>query len=140
MSSIIYFSFTLFKWTLLNCCFLAASTTNLNVASSSEVAGKPGLHTIHQLLKRADVQVRKLALPVLLHPCDEQADRRRIARMLHHFREGAVVMRHTDAHRHVENFFAKFDHSLHETGAAGDHDARRQKLLVAAATKLRLYE
>src|SRR5215212_10149372 len=105
MSSIIYFSFNFFNG-LLNL-LLAASTANSNVASSSEVAGEPGLHAIHQLLERTDVQMCELPLPVLLHPGDEQTDRSRIARMLDDLGERTVVMRDADAHRHVENLFTE---------------------------------
>ena len=105
-----------------------------------EVAGKPRLHSIQKLLERTDVHVSELALPVLLHARNEQADGGRIPWMLHDFGERAVVMRHPYAHGHVEYLFAELDQSLHEARAARDYDAGRQQLFVATATELRLNE
>lgn len=47
-------------------------------------------------------------------------------------------MRYAKAHRHVEDFLGQFHSAFHLGGAAGQDDAGRHQILVAAATQLGL--
>src|SRR5258708_34771074 len=56
----------------------------------------------------------------------------------HDLAKPADIRRYANAHRQVKYFLAEFDHAGEERRATGEHDARGEQLLEAAAPQLRL--
>ena len=54
----------------------------------------------------------------------------------HHVHQAAHVLRHAQAHGHVEHFFGELDGAFHLGTAAGEHDAGRHLLLEACTAQL----
>src|SRR5260221_634645 len=102
----------------------------------SKIALKPRLHPVENGLHAAR-QERPLRAPnVHVAFCvQQQPDARGMDRIADHTDESADVLRHPQAHRHVEHFFRELDGAFHLGTAAGQHDAGGHRLLEARAAQ-----
>src|ERR1700687_5868296 len=92
-----------------------------------KVALKPLPHAPQNALYRPALS-RKLSVLHLRSALEQQAHRGGEARIAHHVREPSLVLRQAQAHRHVEDLFAKLHHAVHRRRAAREDDPARKQL------------
>ena len=79
---------------------------------------------------------RDAAGKALSRRVEQQPHARGKNRVAHHIGEPAHGLRDAEAHRHVEHLLGQLDRAFHLGAAAGEHDARGDHLLEAAAAQL----
>src|ERR1700691_824037 len=103
-----------------------------------KIALKPGLHSLENILHSTREQrclARKIPLEIPLG-VEQQPHARRMNRIADHVNQTADVLRHAQAHGHVEHFLGQLDGPFHLGTAAGEHDARGHLLLQSGAPQL----
>src|SRR6185312_301656 len=116
------------------------SNSSIIIVSFLEIPFEPALHLLEHLLESRSLHLRVAVALHLLEARHQQSHARRVARVAHHLGERSLVLRHADAHRHVEDLLAQLHHSLHLRRAPGDHDPGGQELLQPRGAQLALDE
>src|SRR3984893_14823300 len=106
----------------------------------SKIRLEPLPHPFRDIAQALALCARQFRAQELFSPVEQQADRSGVAWTAHDVRQSADIRRDADAYGKVKHFLAQLDHPLQQCRTAGKDDARREQLLEAAATQLRLRE
>ncbi len=119
---------------------IKARDYNARYLLTSEIAGKPVFHPVDHIGESPALQPGTLMSHKLVFPHQQQAYAGGEARIAHHLRQTAHILRHAQTHRHVENLFGQLNHPLHLRRATTDHDARRQDFFKTRPAQLGLHQ